>query len=237
MEENIMQSNIPQFQEIQSFVNGLKFRKAMYGANTEDVLACIQDLNAMYTDALAKQQQEQSAAEGALKERLAVKESQIAALTAELETLRQGRPDADAPYEMKAPWMIGEDTGEEEKDILVQALSEMKKNMEATGEQAERDARAVIAQAKIEAGELIDEARRQIRAEREQEQAFLMEVEKLRLRAKQVLDFTYNDFSGIAQEVGSLRERIENIPPMGARAEESNDMLSLRKVEGYAAAK
>ena len=232
-----MQSNIPQFQEIQSFVNGLKFRKAMYGANTEDVLACIQDLNAMYTDALAKQQQEQSAAEGALKERLAVKESQIAALTAELETLRQGRPDADAPYEMKAPWMIGEDTGEEEKDILVQALSEMKKNMEATGEQAERDARAVIAQAKIEAGELIDEARRQIRAEREQEQAFLMEVEKLRLRAKQVLDFTYNDFSGIAQEVGSLRERIENIPPMGARAEESNDMLSLRKVEGYAAAK
>ena len=215
-----MQSNFPQFQEIADFVNGLKFKKVMYGANTDDVFACMQDLNSMYGDALVKQQQEQEAAQDSLKGQLAERDSRIETLTAELDALKRGNQQAvTAVLEPKAPHMHNDYANDAEKDILVQALSEMKKNMEATGIQAERDARAVIAQAKIEGEELIAEARRQIRMEREQEQAFLAEVEKLRLRAKQVLDFTYSEFTGIVQEVGGLREKLNNIPPMGVKAE------------------
>ena len=230
-----MQPNNPQFQEIADFVKDLRFKKVLFGANTADVFACMQDLNAMYNDALIAQQKEQSAIEDELRERLAEKENWVKRLAAELETLKHANwTENVAPPDLQSQPERKESASSEEMNIVVQALTEMKRNMEATTAQAERNARAIVAQAKLEGEELLNEVRRQADREREQRQEQLAEVEHLRLRAKQVLDFTHGDFSGIVAEVDALRKKIDALSPVNAKAAEHN-VVDMRRTEEHAA--
>ena len=229
-----MGSNIPQFQEIANFVEGLRFKKTAFGANLEDVYACMQDLNAMYTDTLTEVQKGQLTAEEELRERLAEKDNRIERLSAELEAIRRAEKSAtDTLYELQGELELQRREGRDKFDIAAEALAEMAKNKQTTIAQADREARAIIVQAKTEADKLLAEARQQIAKEQRQGQDYLAELEQLRLAAKQTLELVYSDFAELTEGVAQLREKTDSLTMLNAKSSGIKEIGNMWKAEGH----
>lgn len=72
-----MGTQVPTFDEIDQFILDLKFKRTPFGANEEDVFACLEDLNAMYKDKMADAQGRFERAAGQLKKETEISRSQL----------------------------------------------------------------------------------------------------------------------------------------------------------------
>ncbi len=140
-----LQPQPQQFQHIYDFLEGLTFRREMFGANTEDVHACMQDLNAMYQDALYEQKLEQQKTLDTLRQQIQEKDRQIAILKTALE---KGKAAHQAAYDAycKAQEQLKQYALREQK------YREQFERMSRMIDQLQRDKETIIAQAKKEVG-------------------------------------------------------------------------------------
>lgn len=170
-----MEQRVPQFQEIADFLKDLNFKKVAWGANEEDVFACIQDIDAMYKDKLvefAAQYEEQ------LKRQEAANAEQAQALRTAQRTCEEQqralqqlqREPAAAPA---APAQAEQGHGEYQAKIteMTGLIATIKKNNEVVEAQAKEQAARLVADATREAAECKAGAEAEARALRTQAQA------------------------------------------------------------------
>lgn len=230
-----MEHNTPKLQEIAAFVEGLRFRRVPLGADLADVYACMQDLNAMYNDALEEQRSAQEAGDE-LGARLHEEENRAARLSAELEAARREvRSGEDAIRDLRAQLENRGSNSREQYDIIAEAIGEVVKNKETTIK-ADREARVIIAQAKREADELIAQARLEIDEERRQGQAYLAELDHRRMNVEQTLELIYGDLSDLNQGIHMLREKASASALSSAIADAPEEIHGLWNIEGYESA-
>jgi len=198
--------NIRQFKEITDFISNVRFKRSLMGANLKDVRACMEDLNAMYTDALIDQQKEQAGMIKTLQERLTDSETQAANAIREWNMIRDHSDDKDADAAAQP-----ERNGDGDIDVLVHVLSEMTRKRETIVAQAEREARAVVADAKREAQLLLADAKTQAATDLKQGKTLLEEIKKLKAHALQVIELTHMDFTEISDQSDTLCERINSL--------------------------
>ena len=201
-----MNKNIRQFKEITDFISNVRFKRSLMGANLKDVRACMEDLNAMYTDALIDQQKAQADIIKTLQERLTDSETQAATAVKEWNMIRDRSEGKDADAATQPEREVDGDI-----DALVQVLSEMTRKRETIVAQAEREARAVVADAKREAQLLLTDAKAQAANDLKQGKTLLEEVKKLKAHALQVIELTHMDFTELSDQSDMLYERINSL--------------------------
>jgi cell division septum initiation protein DivIVA len=259
--EGPMETNVTQFKEIADFLDGLRFKKSIFGANTADVFACMTDLSSMYKDAMTDRERAHVAVEDELRSRITEKDTRIERLISELEMAqRVSRSNEDTINELQKQLknlMVNEQGGHEKYDVIAEALTEMKKNKELAYAQAEREARSMIAlaerdsrgviekaerearsivdKAKSEADNVLVHARQQIYLEQQQGHEYLMELEQVKSRSRQSLDIMYEDFQTMTEEVNRLRDKAADLSFMPSKGAEQREIGNKLKFEGYAA--
>jgi len=260
--EETMETNNTQFKEIADFLDGLRFKKSIFGANTADVFACMTDLSSMYKDAMTERDRAHAAIEDELRNRMAEKDTRIERLISELESAqRVSRSNEETINELQKQLknlMTTEQGGHEKYDVIAEALAEMKKNKELEHAQAEREARNMVAlaerdarvvvdkaerearsiveKAKAEADNVLVHARQQIYLEQQQGHEYLMELEQVKSRSRQSLDIMYEDFVSMSEEVNRLRDKAATLSFMPSKGTEQREIIGSKlKFEGYAA--
>ena len=257
-----METNNAQFKEIADFLDGLRFKKSIFGANTADVFACMTDLSSMYKDAMTERDRAHAAIEDELRSRMAEKDTRIERLITELESAqRVSRSNEETINELQKQLknlMVNDHQGGHEKyDVIAEALTEMKKNKEieiaqaerearnkialaerdarVVIEKAEREARGIVDNAKAEADNVMVHARQQIYLEQQQGHEYLMELEQVKSRSRQSLDIMYEDFVSMSEEINRLRDKAATLSFMPSKGPEQREIGSKLKFEGYAA--
>jgi cell division septum initiation protein DivIVA len=256
-----METNVTQFKEIADFLDGLRFKKSILGANTADVFACMTDLSSMYKDAITDRDRAHVVVEDDLKNKIAEKDTRIERLIFELEAAqRVSRSNEETINELQKQLknlMVNEQGGHEKYDVIAEALTEMKKNKELAYAQAERDARnmmalaerdsrvviekaerearSIVDKAKSEADNVMIHARQQIYLEQQQGHEYLMELEQVKTRSRQSLDIMYDDFQIMTEEINRLRDKAAALSIMPSKGTEHREIGSKLKFEGYAA--
>lgn len=233
-----MDTNMQGYADIQEFVEGLRFRKSLFGANTADVFAAMQDLDAMYRDAAIEEstaQQEiidslrqQADAQGSALEllreklRLADEERERASnslnsSSAEIEQLRQSARN-----------------NEEKTQQLLKAVNDVEKSRDAVQRQAVREGRQIIAEANKKADELWKERRAEVAAELRQSEELLAQQKQERKKLQQEMDMLYLDLVDLVEAVSNAKNKLSGNPAESAIGESSpfNPVLNETRQSG-----
>ena len=197
-------------EQIAEFLSSLRFRKSLFGSNTADVYASMQDLNAMYRDVMQDTRQVHEAEVKALEENLTALASAVERLRAEADVAKAeaeiakaeadaakeeadaAKAEAEAAKAEKAACEIAQPTiaqpllpqANAERDYrekaqeMLDAIVEMQRLKETLVRQAEQEMQQVLSRTKWEAERIVKEQLAQMRAQLQEGEDRLAEMEK-----------------------------------------------------------
>lgn len=206
-----------EFQEIADFLVGLKFKKSFLGANTADVYACMQDLDAMYRDCLADIKNGQAEELEHLRQELEDSRGKQEELqqAADLHVQEQAQmkaelEEAQARCQKLEQMETGASTEDyhEKTELLAQAMLDIQKSSNAIIEQAEREKITILAEARHEADQLYTARVAEIDQRERDARLRVAELSQTQLLLQQNLAKIHEELQLLTARLGEARKTV-----------------------------